>query len=82
MLFNSTPLERVTFCLTRAQKDLINVQNNCTLAKLALQDAGRETQATALEMICESLRQSEKDIVRWREMAQRTRENGVNHDPT
>lgn len=76
MLFNSTPLERVTRCLERAQRDLINAQNNCTLAKMALQDAGRQTQATALEMICESLNQSEKDVVRWREMSQRTRENG------
>ena len=44
--------------------------------RLSLLDAGRETQATAMDMICESLRQSEKDIKRWKEMSQRTRENG------
>lgn len=75
-LFSATPLDRAKKCLDLARKGLIEVQNQCTLAKANLEDSGRVTQSVAVEMICESARQLEKDLAKWAELIQKTRENG------
>lgn len=74
--FNPGPLMRARHNLGVAQRNLVDAQRACALAKVALEDAGRQTEATALEMICASMNQSERDIIKWREMTQKTRENG------
>lgn len=74
--FNTAALERARFNLNLAKLNLQNVQGFCGLAKAALEDAGRDTQAAAIEMICASLNQSERDVIKWTEMIAKTRENG------
>jgi hypothetical protein len=74
--FNPTALERVRRYLHSAQRDLIDAQKSCGVAKAELENAGRETQAAAIEMICASLNQSERDIIKWMELTAKTRENG------
>lgn len=74
IFFNPTAIERAQRCLNNARKNLIDTQNDCVLAKVALQDAGRESEAVAIEMICASLTQNQRDIIRWSELIGRSRE--------
>ena len=74
--FNPTALERAQRNLDRARKNLLDAQQACTLAKVSLEDAGRNTQAAAIEMVCCSLEQAERDIIKWMELMAKTRENG------
>lgn len=74
IFFNPGAIERAKRCLNNARKDLIDVQNHCTLAAVALEDAGRQSEANAVEMICASLTQSQQDIIRWTELIGHSRE--------
>jgi hypothetical protein len=67
------PLGRAQRCLDSAARNLETVRNDCTLAKVNLSDAGRETQATAIEMICASITQLQDDLRRWTALVGKTR---------
>lgn len=73
--FNLGAVERAQRNLDNARRSMIDVQNACTLARVSLEDAGRDTHAVAVEMICASASQLERDIIRWKELIGRTREN-------
>lgn len=71
--FNLSAVERAKRCLDSASRDAECLKNNCTLARVNLEDTGRQTEAVAIEMICASVTQLQRDITRWREILGRPR---------